>query len=68
MGKVVERRIRSELTFSEQRYGFISWKRTTDALFALRMLMEKYIEGQKELHCVMIDLEKAYGKVPREEV
>ena len=43
-------------------------KSTTDALFALRLLMEKYREGQKELHCVFVDLDKAYDKVPREEV
>ena len=40
----------------------------SDALFALRVLMEKYREGQKELHCEFVDLEKVYDKVPREEV
>ena len=30
--------------------------------------MEKYREGQKELHCGFVELEKAYDKVQREEV
>ena len=38
------------------------------ALFALRVLLKKYREGQKELQCVFVDLDNAYDKVPREEV
>ena len=66
--RIVEKRLRSDLKFSNQQYGFMPGKSTTDALFALRVLMEKYREGQKELHCVYVDLAKAYDKVPREEV
>ena len=39
-----------------------------DAIFALRQLMEKYTEGRQKLHCVFIDLAKAYDRVPRAEV
>ena len=37
-------------------------------MFALKMLMKKYREDQRELHCVFVDLEKAYDKVAREEL
>ena len=37
-------------------------------MFALRMLMEKYREGQRDLCCVFMDLEKAHNRVPREEL
>ena len=43
---------------------FIPGKSTTNAIFALRILAEKYREKQRELHCVFIDLEKAYDRVP----
>ena len=43
-------------------------KETTDAMFALRMLMENYREDQRELNCVFVDLEKAYDRVQQEEL
>ena len=56
------------MEISKQQYGFMPGKETTDAMFALGMLMEKYREGQRELHCVFVDLEKLYDRVPREEL
>ena len=66
--RIIEARIRDRIEISKQQYGFMPGKRTTDAMFALRMLMEKYREGQRELHCVFVDLEKAYDRAPREEL
>ncbi|KAK3524606.1 hypothetical protein QTP70_029912 [Hemibagrus guttatus] len=66
--RVVEARLRKIVEICEQQYGFMPRKSTTDAIFALRILMEKYRDGQKELHCVFVELEKVYDRVPREEL
>ena len=66
--RIIEARLRNRVEISIQQYGFMPGKGTTYAIFALRMLMEKYKEGQRELHCVFVDLEKAYDRVPREEL
>ena len=66
--RVIEARIRKEVTFAEQQFGFMLGRSTTDAIFCLRMLLEKWTEGKKVLHCAFIDLKKAYGRVPRKEL
>ena len=66
--RIVERRIRSDLTFRNQQYGFMPGKRTPGALFAVRVLTEKYRECQKKLQCVFVDLDEGYDKVSREEM
>ena len=65
---IIEGRLSDRVETSKQQYGFMPGKGTTNAMFALRMLMEKYREGQRELHCVFVDLEKAYERVPQEEL
>ena len=64
----IEARLRNRVEISKQQYGFMPEKGTIDVMFALRMLMKKYREGQRELNCVLMDLEKAYNRVPREKV
>ena len=66
--RVIEARIRKEVTIAEQQFGFMPGRSTTDAIFCLRMLLEKWTEGQKAVNCAFIDLEKAYDRVPREEL
>ena len=61
--RIIEARLRDRVAISKQQYGFMPGKGTIDVMFAFRMLMEKYQKSQRELHCVFVDLEKAY-KVP----
>ena len=66
--RIIEARLRDRVDISKQQYGFMPGKRTTDAMFGLKILMKKYREGQRELHCVFVDLEKAYDRIPWEEL
>ena len=39
--RIIEARLRDSVEISKQQYGFIPGKETTNAMFVLRMLMEK---------------------------
>ena len=42
--RIIKARIK-EVTIAEQQFGFMPGKSTTDAIFCLRMLLEKWTEG-----------------------
>ena len=60
----IEARLRDRVEISRQKYGFMPRKGTTDAMCCLKNVDKKYREGQSELHCVFVNLEKAYDRVP----
>lgn len=64
--RVIESRLRELVKIKDNQYGFQRGKSTTEPMFCLRMLQEKYREFNKELHMVFVDLEKAYDTIPRE--
>ena len=49
----------------EEQYGFVAGKGTIDAIFILRQLQEKYLENEKELYLVLVDLKKAFDRMPK---
>jgi len=47
-------------------FGFMPWKGTTDAIFTVWQMQEKYGCKRKKLCFTFVDLEKAFDRVPRE--
>ena len=66
--QVVEARLSKEVVIGNQQFGFIPQRSTTDVIFGLRMLIEKWRGTQYELDFVLINLEKIYNRVPRDEL
>ena len=64
--KVVEARIRRivEGKLGEEQCGFRPGRGTTDLMFVIRQLLEKYLEVGKDVVLAFLDLEKANDKVP----
>ena len=66
--QLLDRRVRECTDIHESQFGFMPGRSTTDDIFILKQTIEKYLEGQKDICVTFIDLEKAYGRVPREEI
>ena len=66
--RVLEMRIGEQVKIDEMQFGFTPGKSTTDAIFIVRQVQEKFRAKQKKLYYAFVDLEKAYDRVPREVV
>ena len=57
--RILDKRVRGEVEVAEEQFGFMPGRGTTNAIFILRQMAEKYREKGWDLHMVFIDLEKA---------
>ena len=53
------------VNIDEMQFGFVPGRGTTDTIFIVCQLQEKYITAEKILYFASIDLEKAFNRMPR---
>ena len=55
---------REEVPINNMQFGFMPGRGTTDVIFILRQLQEKYLRKKKNIYFAFVDLEKAFNRVP----
>ena len=69
--RLVDRIIREIIVIDEMQFAFVPGQGTTDAIFIIRQLQEKFLSLQDNdgnnltLYFAFVDLEKAFDRVPR---
>ena len=62
--RIVDGLIRQVVSIDDSKFGFVPGRGTTDAIFVVRQLQEKYLAANKRLYMAFVDLEKAFDRVP----
>lgn len=65
MKRQLKTHIRANISVDKMPFGFISGVATTDVIFPMRQLQEKYLTKRRNLCLAFVDLEKAFDLVPR---
>ena len=63
--RIVDGLIRQLVSIDDSQFGFIPGRGTTDTIFVVRQLQEKYLAANKRLYMAFIDLEKVFDRVPQ---
>ena len=63
--RIVDGLIRQLVLINDSQFVFVPGRGTTDAIFVVRQLQEKYLAANKRLYMAFLDLEKAFDRVPR---
>src|ERR1700757_4857647 len=64
--RVIEKKVRDKVELDKMQFGFRAGRGTTDAIFVVRQMQERFLEKGKDLWMAFVDLEKAFDRVPRE--
>jgi Reverse transcriptase (RNA-dependent DNA polymerase) len=58
--------VRSKVSINDVQFGFRPGMGTTDAIFIVRQIQERFLKNKRNLWMAFVDLEKAFEGVPRE--
>ena len=58
--RIVDGLIRQLVSIDDSQFGFVPSRGTTDAIFVVRQLQEKYLAEDKRLYMAFVDLKKAF--------
>ena len=57
--RIADSLIRQVVTFDESQFGFMPGRVTTDAIFVIGRLQEKYLTVSKHIYMALVDLESS---------